>query len=125
MLPQRMEDALNKLQVNVGTLADMGRRFTGAWKSAVAGKLVDETHVTFLDVQTMLETLSPKRLELLRFVHQNQVGSVRELAQALKRDYKNVHTDVTVLESAGLLMRQGRKLSAPWDEVQATVSLGA
>ncbi len=39
------------------------------------------------------------------------------------RDYKNVHQDVAALEAAGLLMREGRKLIAPWDEVQASVML--
>lgn len=114
---------MNKLEVNVGSLADMGRRFAGAWNRAASGEAVQETHITFLDVQTLLDTLSPKRLELLRHVHNHETGSVRDLAQALGRDYKNVHTDVTVLESAGLLVREGRKLRAPWDEVQAKVSL--
>ncbi len=113
----------NKVQVNVGSLADMGKRFSGAWNKAVAGEQVQETHVTFLDVQTMLDTLSPRRLELLRHVRQQEAGNVRELAQALGRDYKNVHQDVAILESAGLLVRNGRKLTAPWDELQANVSL--
>ena len=116
---------MTKVQVNVGTLADMGKRFVGAWNRAAAGKKENETHVTFLDVQTMLDTLSLRRLELLRHVRQHGAGNVRELAQALGRDYKNVHQDVAVLESAGLLLREGRKLSAPWDELQANVSLMA
>ena len=33
------------------------------------------------------------------------VANVRELAQALGRDYKNVHGDVAILEAAGLLVR--------------------
>ena len=49
--------------------------------------------------------------------------SVKSLALALQRDYKNVHHDVSVLESAGLLIRDGRKLSAPWDELSASGSL--
>ena len=44
-------------------------------------------------------------------------------ALALARDYKNVHQDVAVLEATGLLIRDSRKLSAPWDELQANVSL--
>ncbi len=116
---------MTKVQVNVGSLADMGKRFTSAWHSAARGESVNETHVTFLNVQTMLDTLSPRRLDMLRHVRQHGAGNVRELAQALGRDYKNVHHDVTVLESAGLLVREGRKLSAPWDELQATVSLMA
>ena len=115
----------NKVQVNVGSLADMGKRFASAWNKASAGEPVQETHVTFLDVQTMLDTLSPRRLELLRHVRQHGAGNVRELAQTLGRDYKNVHQDVVVLESAGLLVRDGRKLAAPWDELQANVSLMA
>lgn len=115
----------NKVQVHVGGLADMGKRFVGAWNRAAAGKKVSETHITFLDVQTMLETLSPRRLELLKFVRQHGADSVKGLAAALERDYKNVHHDVSVLESAGLLLRDGRKLSAPWDELSASVSLTA
>lgn len=115
----------NKVQVNVGSLADMGKRFAGAWNRAAAGEPVQETHVTFLDVQTMLDTLSPRRLELLRHVRQHGAANVRELAQTLGRDYKNVHQDVAVLESAGLLVRDGRKLTAPRDELQANVSLTA
>ena len=114
-----------KVQVNVGSLADMGKRFANAWKLAEAGEAVNQTHITFLDVQTMFETLSPRRLDLLRHVRQHGAGNVRELAQTLGRDYKNVHQDVATLQSAGLLVRDGRKLTAPWDELQANVSLMA
>ncbi len=115
--------AMHKVQVNVGSLAEMGKRFSKAWNQAAAGEHVDETNVTFLDVQTMLDTLSPRRLDLLRHVRQHGAGNVRELALALARDYKNVHQDVAVLEATGLLIRDGRKLSAPWDELHANVSL--
>ncbi len=114
---------MTKVQVNVGSLTDMSKRFSGAWNRAVAGEQVNETNVTFLDVQTMLDTLSPRRLDLLRHVHQHGAANVRELAQALGRDYKNVYQDVATLEAPGLLLRDGRKLSAPWDELQAHVSL--
>ena len=46
----------NKVQVSVGSFSDMGKRFAGTWNRAAAGEVVDETHVTFLDVQTMLDT---------------------------------------------------------------------
>ncbi len=82
-----------------------------------------ETHVTFLDLESMQSALSPRRLELLRHVRQHGATSVRGLAAALERDYKNVHQDVAALELAGLLVRDGRKLTAPWDELQASVAL--
>jgi len=117
-----MKKASN-VHVNVGTISDMGRRFSSAWNRAIADEDVDETHVTFLDVQTMLDTLSPKRLQLLRHVRMHGARNVRDLAQAVGRDYKNVHQDVQVLQAAGLLIREGRKLSAPWDELRTSVSL--
>ncbi|WP_313954084.1 hypothetical protein [Accumulibacter sp.] len=41
----------------------------------------------------------------------------------MKRDYQNVDQDVSDLEAAGLLVRDGRRLAAPWNEAQASVSL--
>ena len=115
--------ATNTVQVHVGSLEDMGKRFVGAWLQASRGERVSETHVTFLDLRAMLETLSPKRLELLSHVRQHGAENVKQLAAELGRDYKNVHQDVAALEAAGLLLRDGRRFTAPWDEVQARVSL--
>jgi predicted transcriptional regulator len=110
-------------QVHVGSLQDMGKRFAEAWHRAGRGDAVNETHVTFLDLEAMLATLSPRRLELLRHVRQHGATNTRELATAIGRDYKNVHQDVAALKAVGLLLREGRKLAAPWDEVQASVAL--
>ena len=114
-----------KIQVHVDDLAAMGKRFVDTWHRVQAGEPVDEAHVTFLSFQAMTETLSPRRLELLRFVRQHGAASVRELAASLGRDYKNVHQDVSALESEGLLVREGRRLTAPWNEVQASISLAS
>ena len=114
---------MTKVQVHVDSLKGMGQRFIDAWHKAEQGAQVDETHVTFLDLDAMLATLSPRRLELLRHVRQHGAKSTRSLADALGRDAKNVHGDVAALGAAGLLVREGRKLTAPWDEVQASVNL--
>ena len=112
-----------KVQVHAGSLEDMATRFTNAWNQASKGIEVKETNVTFLDVQTMLDTLSPRRLDLLKYVRQNGADNVKSLAVSLGRDYKNVHHDVRVLLSTGLLLQDGRKLSSPWDELSTHVSL--
>lgn len=112
-----------KVQVHVDSLQDMGKRFVSAWNRAEKGEPVSETHITFLDVEAMMAAMSPRRLELLRYVRQHGATNTRELATAIGRDYKNVHQDVAALEAVGLLLRDGRKLSAPWDEVQTSVAL--
>jgi len=60
-----------QVQVHIGSLDDMADRFTSAWKRASKGSKVNETHLTFLDAQTMLDTLSPRRLDLPTHVRQH------------------------------------------------------
>ena len=112
------------LRARVGSLQDMGARFVDAWRRAERGELVKESNVTFLDLETLIGTLTTRRLELLREVRRHgNFPNIRAVAAALGRDYKNVHEDVTILVAAGLLIQEGRKISAPWDELQASVAL--
>jgi predicted transcriptional regulator len=109
--------------VHVGGPHALGKRLAGAWHGAARSASSDQANVKLLDLETLLVTLSPRRLELLRHVRLHGAANVRELATAIGRDYKNVHHDVAVLESAGLLLREGRGLSAPWDTLQASILL--
>ena len=94
------------LQVHVGTAEDMGRRLVDAWCRAARGERVREEHLTFVDFKQMLSTLSDERLRLLTEVRREEAASVRELAERLHRDYKNVYDDVARLTAAaGLLER--------------------
>ena len=112
-------------RLHVGTVEEMGKRFVAAWRRLERGKKVRETHLTFFDLETMMATLSPKRLALLKLVRRHPAGSVAELARTLGRDYKRVHADVCVLVQAGLIVRNENGIRAPYDSIQATVSLSA
>ncbi|CAA7619821.1 hypothetical protein [Magnetospirillum sp. UT-4] len=113
----------DKLRLHIGTPEDMGRRFVDAWKRAERGEAVDETNLTFRDLETLLAALTPKRLEMLRYVRHHQVPSIKALANDLHRDYKNVHKDVDVLERLGLLARSPDAVTAPYAEVSARFQL--
>jgi predicted transcriptional regulator len=80
-----------RVKVRVGTLKDMGERFVSAWHRLERGEKVRERHVTFPNLPSMLNALTPKRLELLRDVHRKPASSVKALAERLGRDYKRVH----------------------------------
>ncbi|SOE86961.1 Helix-turn-helix domain-containing protein [Burkholderia sp. YR290] len=114
---------MNNLKVHVGSLRDAGERFAAAWERAEKGDVFEERHVTFLSWDELVKTLTPKRLELLRHVHREGAESVKALAKALSRDYSNVHDDVAALEAAGLIVREGTRLSAPWDTLTTELSL--
>jgi len=113
------------VSLHVGSIDEMGKRFIGAWHQLERGEKVDETHLTFFNLETMMSTLSPKRLALLRHVHQHPAKTVAELAKALGRDYKRIHDDVSALAHAGLIVRDEHGIRAPYDSVQAIVSLDA
>jgi predicted transcriptional regulator len=105
-----------ELQVHVGeSLADIGARAVSAWNRIERGEEVHEKHISFETWETMVRVLSPKRLQLLRHVHQSPARSIRALALALGRNYRRVHEDVEALEAAGLLDRDKEGLRAEYD----------
>jgi len=112
-----------RVKVNLGTVQEMGQRFVNAWHRMEQGEKVRERHLTFPDLQALLSALTPKRLELLRDVHQNPAPSVRALADRLGRDYKRVHEDVETLTASGLLNRVNGRVSAPYDAITAEMRL--
>ena len=56
--------------------------------------------------------MTGERYRLLRRLHSQPAKSVNALAQALQRQYRRVHEDVTVLEKAGLVERAGGQVRA-------------
>ncbi|HHJ15607.1 MAG TPA: hypothetical protein ENJ80_02805 [Gammaproteobacteria bacterium] len=88
------------------------------WHKAKSGKQVTP-RITFGSIKDLFSAITEKRLELLRHVAEHQgVLNTRRLAGALGRDYKNVYTDVSDLESLGLI-EKGEKgvLTVPYDEI--------
>lgn len=112
-----MSDA--EVKVHIGAPEEMGRRFVDAWKRAEAGDAVDESHLTFPDLEALLGALTPKRLHLLRHVRHHPAPSIKALAADLRRDYKNVHRDVDTLTRLGLLARTAQGVVAPYAAVDA------
>jgi len=109
----------DNIQVHIGTAEDMGKRFVNAWKRAEQGESVSETNITFPDLEALLTALTPKRLQLLRYVRHHHVRNIKSLADDLHRDYKNVHNDVEALARLGLLSRTSESVVAPYAEVDA------
>jgi predicted transcriptional regulator len=81
-------------------------------------------HIAFESMETFLKVLTPNRWTLLRTLRGRGPSSIRALAQALGRDYRGVHADVTVLVDAGLIDRDDSgAISVPWSRVSAEMAL--
>jgi predicted transcriptional regulator len=116
-------EQMRKLFVEVMSSGEALKRFARAWKKASGGEPLDAT-IGLGSIGELTTLLSPKRMELLRHVAQNPGLSIRGLAQALGRDYKNVHTDVSELEASHLVERDDAGLvSAPYDEIVIRATL--
>lgn len=116
---------MSSLKIHIGdSLEEIGSRVLAAVYRAEAGEDVSEDHLTFDSFETLARLLTPRRLELLRYLHQHPAASVRALAQQLGRDYRRVHEDVEALADAGLIERQekGTGLSAPYDGIEARIA---
>ncbi len=58
-----------------------------------------------------ISALSFKRVNLMEYVSKNKISSIKDLAEGLGRDYKNVYDDVKTLSKHGLmeLEKDGKK----------------
>jgi predicted transcriptional regulator len=103
-------------------LAEMGKRFTAAWKSGRSS-----AHVfTFESPAALFRILTPKRWELVERLQTLGPSSVRGLARALERDVKRVHEDVAALIEVGLIEKTERgRIHVPFAVIEADFALRA
>ena len=115
-----------KISVGVASAKQGGDAFVRAWKRAEKG-LPPEGPINrlhFTETATLFKCLSPKRFELLQHLREAGPLSIRKLASELRRDYKNVHTDVKDLLYVGLIEgTQEGLLSVPWDVIVSELPL--
>lgn len=116
---------MSKVRITVGGAMEdeASRRFVDAWHRAERGETFHERHLAFESWETLARVLTGKRMELLSYVRHNDVTSVRALAKALKRDYSNVHADVKVLASAGLLDATANGVRAEYDVIATKIAI--
>lgn len=117
----------SRMIVAIKSEAEMNREFIDAWKRAEKGTLrKPEIHLCFVNVKTLQEVLSNRRVALLKTLRKLGPSSIRGLAKQVQRDYRNVYDDLQLLLKAGLVDKDTRnRVSVPWDKIQAEIDLAA
>lgn len=88
-----------------------------------------EEELYFADLATLRKALSPKRLELLWAIVEHEPRSVRELAERVGRDIKNVSQDLAFLSRLGLVeLKEARRgvpqaPTLPYDEIDLNLRI--
>jgi len=78
----------------------------------------------FENMQQLLAVFTPRRWDLLAVLREAGPQSIMSLARRLRRDYKNVHTDVSILLEWGIIEKtEQQQIIAPFDEIKMDVLL--
>ena len=114
-----------QLIVKVSSLEDSLANFKNVWEQAEKGEQLAAPIeiLSFENASTLMKTLSPKRLELLKILHLLGEVSIRQLAKELHRDYSNVHQDVKALNQIGVILEKEGKYHVPWETIVTEISL--
>jgi predicted transcriptional regulator len=111
---------MKTLVVRINTLEAAGQTFVEALRSAQAGNgnPVKRLHsIGFVSYAAMHRVLSPARLDIVRTMAGQGPLSIREVARRVERDFKAVHTDVTMLVNAGVIDRDDGEIVFPYDRI--------
>lgn len=109
---------MKRLEIEIMRSSDALNAAIDTWHKVEAGENVSP-RLSFGSIRDLFSAITAKRLELLRYVAERQESlNIRQLAQALGRDYKNVYTDVRELEELGLIEKdEAGLLTVPYDEI--------
>jgi predicted transcriptional regulator len=118
------------LVVTVGTMEEAMERTEEAMEAALSGDLPDEEppkRVTFEDPDELLRVFSPRAIELLRAIAQEEPESMREAARIVDRDIKDVSRNLNQLETFSVVefVEEGRSKRpvVPFDDIEVRLSL--
>lgn len=109
----------NVITVSVASLDDVKSRLDAAFRGEPQGN-----RISFLSVEQMWKTLSPKRAEILRLMTGQEAMAIREVARRAGRDVKAVHGDVQALLAVGMIKREGKGVRFPYDAIHVDFMLG-
>jgi predicted transcriptional regulator len=113
------------LYVRVSAQADALDRFEAAWHLASGRRPpAPLALLSFGDLPLLMKNLTPARWELLKALKSAGPSTIFALAKQLRRDYKNVHTDVSRLLELKLIEKaQDGKVSVSWQAIRAELRL--
>ena len=81
------------------------------WKAALKGKvrsIQSKNEVVFLSLESLGKLLTQARLQLMTAIVREKPKSIYALAKLVRRDFKNVHSDVVLLSELGFIELKAR-----------------
>ena len=104
--------------LGVASLGEVKARTAAAFAGRAQG-----AHLSFASAELLWRVLTAKRWEILRAMTGQGHLSTREVARRVARDVKAVHGDVRALVDAGLLEKDARGVTFPYEGVHVDFTL--
>ena len=97
------------LKVTVGERDRIDQRTRRRIKAAQRGEELDDSQpvLNFGSYAELSRLLSQKNLELLETIFESEPESIRDAAELVDRDYKQVHRNLSELEDIGVIEFEG------------------
>lgn len=97
------------LKVTVGERDRLDQRTRRRITAAQKGEDLDDVQpiLNFGSYAELSRLFSPKNLELLETIAESEPDSIREAAELVDRDYKQVHRNLSELEDIGVIEFEG------------------
>lgn len=119
---------MTTLNIRVGEGERTDREILDRLEAAERGEEVEDMHVLNIEDEAAVpRILSAVNLELLRTISEQEPSSIRETAELVERDVKDVHGNLTELETLNLIefKQEGRSKRpiVPYDEMKLDINL--
>ena len=119
------------MSIGIRNAGERSRALREAMRRVASGdRTPEKAGLYFENIEELRRILTEKRLELLFAISRHRPESVRQPAGLVERDYKNVNTDVALLQRLGLVTLEAKRARGraqvpivPYDEIQVTIDL--
>lgn len=119
---------IKKIKIIIGELGDSFREDKKFFSELDKGIIKKHTPtINFENFEIYKKILTPRRLELLKFIKSKKPKTIKALSVEIKRDFKNVYDDVKLLESVGLVELKKSELGLVpvtiYDEIEMNIRI--
>ena len=121
---------VKRLKVGVRPLEEGLQEFSKTLKALQTGKTLPKQKGVTCQCRAMRRVLTPSRLTLLHLIRTRHPRSIAALAKLIRRDFKNVHSDLKLLADLGLVhlepgahMRDSVTPTVPYERIQFEIAV--
>ena len=116
---------MSEVHIHVSHIGDFFEKAIQAGARIDAGDMSAQPgEIAFESMDLLLKVLTANRWRLMRSLRAAGTSSIRQLAHALKRDYRGVHADVVALIEVGLIEKtEDGLITVPWDRITAEMTI--